>query len=809
MTTMTETQPVEADMDHAVTAPVAANRPAARRHARGMGIRQKLFLAFGAIAALTVVCALSAGLFMNRINDTLDHVMKDSLPAVTASLNLAALSSQLAAAAPALGAARSEADRNDQEQQIHKRIDAIANALTRIKQSGATSDTGRIEAAISTMDRQINTIGERTALRLRLAEQRGDIIRNVNRTLDAYTASTAKLLDDTVFSVVMTLEGVAQSGRNLRDVAEYMKGVSEFEFALVDGLSELTAGMNQAASLLEAMANAPGEAALNGLVDRFQSTETRMRGALKRVSDAYNDEAIRKAVDDMISFGTARDGIIALRRRELQAQTQVDNALASARQAASTLAQQTEAIVAIAEQGASAAADASYATVKTGIAVLAVLTGLSLLAAALIGWLYVGRRVVDTMVGLTGVMDRLAHRDWSTEVPDRTRLDEIGDMARAVQVFKENGIENEQLQRQVEDNRQRFEREREAQEELIDRSVGQIVSAAAAGDLTQRIDASALDGVMQRLAEGVNTLLDSFAGAIEAVNRTLDQMAHGDMTGRVQGEFKGVFAALQGNVNQTAERLAGVVQRISQTAQAVREAAAEISAGSTDLAGRTEQQAASLEQTAASMHEITSTVKQNAESAEAANRLSQVARNTANTGGDVVEKAVVAMAGIEASAGKIVDIVGLIDEIAFQTNLLALNASVEAARAGEAGKGFAVVAQEVRALAQRSANASKDIKALINESNVQVRQGADLVKRAGEALTEIVTSVKKVADIVAEIASASQEQATGLDEVNTAVSNMDEMTQRNGALVEQTTASAQAMSTQADQLNELVAYFRL
>jgi len=209
------------------------------------------------------------------------------------------------------------------------------------------------------------------------------------------------------------------------------------------------------------------------------------------------------------------------------------------------------------------------------------------------------------------------------------------------------------------------------------------------------------------------------------------------------------------------------------------------------------------------MQEVTTTVKQNAENAQAANQLAATARDTAEKGSKVAEQTVDAMTQIEASAQKISEIVGLIDEIAFQTNLLALNASVEAARAGEAGKGFAVVAQEVRALAQRSANASRDIKSLIAASNGHVRSGAGLVGQAGQSLQDIVIAIKKVSDIVAEIAAASREQSTGLEQVNAAVTQMDELTQRNSALVEETSASAQALSNQAQELTEVVSFFRV
>jgi methyl-accepting chemotaxis protein len=356
--------------------------------------------------------------------------------------------------------------------------------------------------------------------------------------------------------------------------------------------------------------------------------------------------------------------------------------------------------------------------------------------------------------------------------------------------------------------RESFEQERRVQESRLEESVGAIVEAASVGDLSRRIDTAMLEGANRRLADGVNRLLATTESAIRDVGTVLTPLADGDLTRRVQAEYQGLFGTLRDDTNRLADQLGEMAGRLTQSAGLVHDAAAEISHGSQDLSSRTESQAASIEETAASMHEITETVKQNAENAQAANQLAVMARDMADRGGTVVAEAVTAVTQIERSAQKIADIVGLIDEIAFQTNLLALNASVEAARAGEAGKGFAVVAQEVRALAQRSANASKDIKALIAESNAQVKSGAALVNQTGHSLGEIVTAIKKVSDIVAEIAAASHEQAIGLDQVNTAVTAMDEMTQRNAALVEETSASARTLSDQAVQLKDLLRFFR-
>ncbi len=343
----------------------------------------------------------------------------------------------------------------------------------------------------------------------------------------------------------------------------------------------------------------------------------------------------------------------------------------------------------------------------------------------------------------------------------------------------------------------------------IQEEIDRVVTAASEGDLGLRLQLDDKQGAMLSLAKGINQLNSVIDGVSSDMGVMLESLAEGDLSRRITSEYNGKFGELKRNANQTADKLVEIVSNIQAVTNEVQSAASEITSGTEDLSNRTEQAASSLEETAASSDELAATVRQNAGSSKSASELADHANQSAKSGGDVVERAVGAMAGIEKSAQEITDIIGVIDEIAFQTNLLALNASVEAARAGEAGKGFAVVAQEVRQLAQRSAQAATDIKNLIQGSNSQVKDGVELVNRAGGSLDEIVNAIGKVAGIVTEISNASQEQASGVQEINRSITSMDEMTQQNSALVEESTAAARALSDQAAKLAELTAFFRL
>jgi methyl-accepting chemotaxis protein len=409
--------------------------------------------------------------------------------------------------------------------------------------------------------------------------------------------------------------------------------------------------------------------------------------------------------------------------------------------------------------------------------------GLLALAAALAGgmFLLVSRRVTGPLCQIQAAMMKLAGGDFSVLVPGLERRDEIGAIAQAVERFKV-----------LADEKARHE----------------------AAEATRRLQADAalqakVEEERAQLAKKQAQSAQEQADAFQALGIGLGKLAGGDLTFRLTDGFTQSFGQIKDDFNGTMAKIVETIGAIAASTREVANAAAEISTSTSDLSQRTEEQAASLEETSASMQEMAATVKKNAESAQQANQSAGSTRAVADRGGQVVAKAVGAMARIEESSRKISDIISVIDEIARQTNLLALNAAVEAARAGEAGRGFAVVASEVRSLAQRSSQAAKDIKDLITNSSGQVKEGVELVSQAGTALTEIVDSIKQVAGVVSEIAAASAAQAGGLEQVNKSLTQMDEATQQNSALVEENAATAKTLEQQSQDMHERVSFFQL
>ncbi|WP_246731760.1 methyl-accepting chemotaxis protein [Methylocapsa sp. S129] len=419
------------------------------------------------------------------------------------------------------------------------------------------------------------------------------------------------------------------------------------------------------------------------------------------------------------------------------------------------------------------AAGARLAAAEALTKKIILITMLLALAGGLASALFVGRTTAKPLGQLRDAMLGLAGGDLHAEIPALSRRDEIGQMAKAVQTFKEAAMDRERLEHEAHDQRGMTEAERQRNE----------AERAARASEQERVVAIVAAGH--------------------------EQLSQGNLTFRIEQAFAPDYQKLKGDFNAAIAQLQQTMTVISGTTQRISVNAEEASQASDDLSRRTEQQAASLEQTATALDEITATVKKAAEGASHARAVVAAADNDAKKSTLVVRQAVAAMDAIAQSARQISQIIGAIDEIAFQTNLLALNAGVEAARAGEAGRGFAVVASEVRALAQRSAEAAKEIKGLISASTVQVDHGVKLVAETGKSLERIMAQVADVNNVIIGIAAGAKEQATGLDEVNSAINLVDQMTQRNAAMVVESTAASRSLSQETSQLSALIGRFQV
>ncbi|WP_236884223.1 methyl-accepting chemotaxis protein [Devosia sp. A16] len=435
--------------------------------------------------------------------------------------------------------------------------------------------------------------------------------------------------------------------------------------------------------------------------------------------------------------------------------------------------------------------------------------GLVVFALGLVAFFLLGSSIAKPVSRMTGVMRKLVDGDYQVEVPYHARRDEIGDMAKAVEVFRDNGLKVAEM---TEAEAARIIRDQEARTAMmaeLQKAFGQVVDAAVAGDFSRRVETEFPDAELNAIAGSINNLVATVDRGLGETGEVLAALADTNLTKRMEGEYEGAFARLRDDTNAVGDKLSHIVGQLKATSRSLKTATGEILSGANDLSERTTKQAATIEETSAAMEQLAVTVLQNAERAREASEVASTVTRTAEEGGQVMGEANAAMERITQSSAKISNIIGLIDDIAFQTNLLALNASVEAARAGDAGKGFAVVAVEVRRLAQSAASASSEVKALIEQSGTEVKTGSKLVADAAGRLAAMLEAARSSNLLMDGIARDSREQASGIEEVNTAVRQLDEMTQHNAALVEQTNAAIEQTDGQVNELDRIVDIFTI
>ncbi|AMJ60715.1 methyl-accepting chemotaxis protein [Bosea sp. PAMC 26642] len=781
-----------------------ASKPARQRTKLRIGIAARIYAALGLLTALTIVASLVAWFSYDRVNLTVQAMVERKMPTVELALELSQAATQSTALAPRFMNVQTV----QQRAKLTNELDAIeARQFDLIRRIGVVGqvDIKPVQKSVDELSRQINDINDLTGERLRNASEMQASLNQLAKAREEFAKSVGAEADERQFNVVMGIESV--KGLSGAQLDEALQMVSEREFPAFDLARKLEAQVNELIGLMREVTQIDDKSRLGTARERVNAVVQRIRKDVAAAEKIAPNQARVRSINAVIDIGEGSSGVVEVRQRDIVTQDAIGNGLRGIDLAASTLRAEVDKLVKGARGEAVAATESTSALIAQSKTWLGVMGIGSLLVAFALSLFYVRPMIVGRLNRLWSATRAIADGQLDTVV-DAKGNDEIADISKSVLLFRDNAVALRAAEAaKVEDDARALEQRRAMMMEL-GAAFGAVVSAAAAGDFSQRVAATFADEELNALAGSVNELLETVQSGLSETCDVLAELSAGHLSARVEGLYQGAFADLKTGTNGLADEFESTLARLSDTVAAVRSATSEILDGVTDLAERTSEESNAVSMATNQLTAFAGTVRKTAAEAAQATGMAEGAEARAQQGEKVVASALQAMQRIRTSSNKISEVIAMIDEIAFQTNLLALNAAVEAARAGDSGKGFAVVAAEVRSLAKRSADASNDVKKLVEAAHGDVKVGVGLVEETSAMFEAIVSSVNDLTGLMNGISQTAKSQASDVSAINTEIDGIGTMAHQNAALVEETNAALALTDEQTRALTEHIGRFK-